>query len=337
MAAITVLAAGVATASAQEGAGPFVPHRGQQITTHFTNEFGKDADSLTRVVDVTGAAVSVEYSSSRGIATRRDILMDDRRNAPAYVLGYSERMPLSIPGTTSLGISAAVLAQLRSQGQAPLTLVYSERLDRIDCTLTAEGVDIRVPMIVEDRVFDLPGVQARVECGSGERTGSGRLIVANDVNNPILIESILNFSWESRPRTERVTRVTAGVGLHGDMRQALDTLGTYDVYGLLFDFDSAALRPETAQLVRDIAEMLQANPRWMIQIGGHTDSVGGADYNLNLSAQRAESVRRALIERGVQEARLQSVGFGESRPRADNGTLAGRAINRRVEFRRLDR
>jgi len=246
-------------------------------------------------------------------------------------------MPAVIPGTTSLGISGAVLAQLRSTGTAPLTLVYSDRLDRIDCTLTAVAVDVKVPMLVEDRIFDLPAVQARAECGSGDRRGTGQLVFANDVNNPILIESVLNFSWESRPRTERVTRVVAGPGLHRDMEQSLNTLGTYDVYGLLFDFDSTNLRPDTAELVRDIARMLQANANWVIRIAGHTDAVGGADYNLRLSAGRAESVRRALIEQGVAPSRLETIGYGESQPRADNSTLYGRAINRRVEFRRLDR
>jgi len=324
-------------ATAQEYIGPFVPHRGQQITTHFTNDFGRDADSTTTVVGVTSDMVSIDYSSSRGISTRRDILISDRLAAPAYVLGYSPRMPALISGTTSLGISGAVLDQLRSTGNAPLTLVHSENLDQIACTLTALALDVKVPMIVEDRIFDVPTVQARAECGSGDRRGSGQLIFANDVNNPILIESVLNFSWESRPRTERVTRVVAGPGLHRDMEQALNTLGTYDVYGLHFDFDSANLRPDTAELVRDIARMLQANANWVIRIAGHTDAVGGADYNLRLSAGRAESVRRALIEQGIAPSRLETIGFGESQPRADNSTLAGRAINRRVEFRRLDR
>jgi OOP family OmpA-OmpF porin len=72
-------------------------------------------------------------------------------------------------------------------------------------------------------------------------------------------------------------------------------------------------------------------------IAGHTDSIGGAEYNLRLSERRAASVKQALISNGVAANRLQSVGHGMSKPKADNSTLAGRAINRRVEFRRLDR
>lgn len=324
-------------AHAQGYAGPFVPHAGQQITTYFTNDFGRDADSVTMIEAVSGDVVRLNYTSTRGLSVIRDIAIADRETAETYVLGYAPRMPVMIPGTTSLGISGAVLTRLRSTGSAPLTLVYSAQLDRIDCVLTAEGVDVKVPMIVEDRLFDLPALTARIECRAGERRGTGRLVFANDVNNPILIESFLNFSWEDRPRTERVTRVAAGPGLHRDMVQSLDTLGAYDVYGLHFNVDDASLRPDTDQLVRDIAQMLRENANWSIQIGGHTDSIGGSDYNLRLSAARAESVRLALIEQGVAPARLTTTGFGETRPRAANDTLAGRAINRRVEFRRLDR
>lgn len=324
-------------ANAQQGAGPFIMHPGKVLTTNFTNEFGQDADARTEIITATPEAISLQYSSTRGLFTRRDILIRDRQSARTYVLGYSTRMPTVIPGSTSLGLSSDILRELRSTGRANLTLIHSENLDRIECNLVATGVDVRVPVIIEDRILDVPTVQARVNCGSGNRTGTGQFVVANDVNNPVLIESTLNFSWERRPRTNRVTRIVASLGLQSEMRQALDTLGTYDVYGLLFDFDKSQLRPETAQLVREIAVMLQQNAGWTILIAGHTDSTGGAEHNMRLSRQRAESVVQALISNGVAANRLQSVGHGMSKPKADNATLAGRAINRRVEFRRTDR
>lgn len=333
------LAFGTATSGhAQEPAGPFVPHRGLQITTQFANDFGKDADATVNVVAVTPQLIRISYTSTRGIYTNRDILMSDRQSATAYVLGYAPRMPVLIDGSTSLGLSATVLAQLRSSGSAPLTLIHSEKLERIDCLLKTTAVDAKVPLIIEDRVVDIPTIQTEVECGGGgQRTGRGTLIFANDVNNPLLIESALRFNWERRPRTERVTRVAAGRGMRAEMEQSLDTLNAYDVYGLHFDFDKAKLRPDTAQLVREIALMLHANPNWVVQIGGHTDSIGDAVYNYRLSADRASAVRQALIDQGIASARLKAIGYGESRPKTDNETFVGRAINRRVEFRRLDR
>jgi outer membrane protein OmpA-like peptidoglycan-associated protein len=332
---LSVVASGAATA--QSDAGPFVLHPGKIITTMFANEFGRDADARTEITSVSADRVSLQYSSTRGLFSHRDILIRDRRSARTYVLGYSSRMPRVIEGSTSLGLSSAVLSELRTNGRTRVTLVYSERLARIDCNLTTTRVDARIPVIIEDRILDVPTVQARVNCGSGNRTGTGTFVVANDVNNPVLIESTLQFSWEQQPRTNRVTRIVAGPGLQNEMRHALETLGTYDVYGLLFDFDSAELRPEAAQLVREIALMLQQNSNWTILIAGHTDSTGGVEHNQRLSERRADSVRQALISNGVAANRLQSVGHGMSRPKADNATIAGRAINRRVEFRRLDR
>jgi outer membrane protein OmpA-like peptidoglycan-associated protein len=334
-----MLAAGVAAhpAAAQEYAGPFVPHRGLQITTAFANDLGRDADSTTVVVSVTGDIVSLNYASTRGIYTRRDVRIADRQAAIAYVLGYSPRMPNMIPGTTSLGISGAVLERLRGTGSSPITLMHSEKLEQIECVLRATSVDVKAPLIIEDRVAEIPVVEADVSCNGAKGRGDGRLKIANDVNNPIVIESKLKFSWETKPRTERVTRVIAGLGMHADMEQSLQTLGTYDVYGLHFDFDRAALRQDTAQLVREIALMLQANPNWIIQIAGHTDSIGGPAYNNRLSLERAQAVRQGLIKLGVAAERLKAIGLGESKPKSDNITLEGRAINRRVEFRRLDR
>jgi len=73
-------------ANAQQSAGPFVMHPGKVITTTFANEFGRDADARTEVVSVTPDVVSLQYSSTRGLFTRRDVLVRDRQTARTYVL-----------------------------------------------------------------------------------------------------------------------------------------------------------------------------------------------------------------------------------------------------------
>jgi outer membrane protein OmpA-like peptidoglycan-associated protein len=69
-----------------------------------------------------------------------------------------------------------------------------------------------------------------------------------------------------------------------------------------------------------------------VRIEGHTDNVGSASFNQILSGKRAMSVKRYLIERGIEPERLLIAGFGSSKPIADNATMQGRALNRRVEF-----
>jgi outer membrane protein OmpA-like peptidoglycan-associated protein len=99
-----------------------------------------------------------------------------------------------------------------------------------------------------------------------------------------------------------------------------------------FDYQSTAIRPDFLPTIEQVAEVLAANPVWPVQVIGHTDSVGSATYNRELSLARADAVRDALAVYGVDPARIRVEGRGEFEPRASNETEAGRAANRRVEI-----
>lgn len=104
------------------------------------------------------------------------------------------------------------------------------------------------------------------------------------------------------------------------------------VHGINFDFDSAAIRPESEPLLDALYTGLKDAAESEISIIGHTSSEGSEAYNKELSTRRAESVVAALAARGIDAARLSAEGLGESRPIADNTTEAGRSLNRRVEI-----
>ncbi|OWU86228.1 membrane protein [Oceanicola sp. 22II-s10i] len=101
---------------------------------------------------------------------------------------------------------------------------------------------------------------------------------------------------------------------------------------ILFATDSATLRADQTSDLRTVAASLNRYPNTTVQVIGHTDNTGSADYNQNLSARRAQSVANILIGSGVNGARVQSFGRGEDQPRATNQTVEGRAQNRRVEI-----
>ncbi|MBM3779556.1 MAG: OmpA family protein, partial [Acidimicrobiia bacterium] len=101
---------------------------------------------------------------------------------------------------------------------------------------------------------------------------------------------------------------------------------------VLFDFDKATLKPGAREKLAKIAGIIMAHPDLQIEIEGHADSTGSDDYNQGLSERRAESVRRFLVDEGVDGAHVQAHGFGESRPVASNDTDAGRQQNRRVDL-----
>ena len=102
--------------------------------------------------------------------------------------------------------------------------------------------------------------------------------------------------------------------------------------GATFPSGSSELTPEILQLMPIAAGILARNPTLGMVIEGHTDDIGSDEFNLRLSEARAEAARVWLIEAGIEEARVLAVGYGEERPSADNGTEAGRALNRRIEF-----
>lgn len=99
-----------------------------------------------------------------------------------------------------------------------------------------------------------------------------------------------------------------------------------------FEFDSAQLTPQAQQVLDGVAERLVSNPNVRVSIDGHTDSVGSAEYNQQLSQRRAESVVEYLASQGVEQQRMRAQGFGEEQPVASNETDEGRAENRRVEL-----
>lgn len=118
----------------------------------------------------------------------------------------------------------------------------------------------------------------------------------------------------------------------GEVERSLIDAGRARVYGINFDLDSAAIRPESTAVLDEVVAILVAQPSWKLAIEGHTDSTGTDARNLALSQQRAASVVAYLTGRGVAPSRLRAAGFGATRPIADNGTELGRARNRRVEL-----
>ena len=101
---------------------------------------------------------------------------------------------------------------------------------------------------------------------------------------------------------------------------------------VLFDTAKYTLRPAAREKLAKIAGILLAHPTLRLEVEGHTDSVGGDDYNQRLSEQRAATVRDYLVQNGISMNNVSAIGFGKTRPIASNDTSAGRQQNRRVEL-----
>ena len=126
-------------------------------------------------------------------------------------------------------------------------------------------------------------------------------------------------------------RQTAGTGV--DVIRQGDELLLRMPSGITFAFNRYDIQPQFQATLNEVAQTLNAYPATMIDVLGHTDSVGSDAYNQTLSERRAQSVANYLMARGVNRARIATRGYGETMPIADNMTDAGRAANRRVEIK----
>jgi len=132
-------------------------------------------------------------------------------------------------------------------------------------------------------------------------------------------------------RQERALRERMqGTGV-GVVRQG-DNITLNMPSNITFDFDSAALKPQFFPVLDNVANTLSEYNQTVVEVAGHTDSVGTDAYNQQLSERRAQAVANYLMSRGLMRDRFIIVGAGESRPIASNDTEAGRAQNRRVEI-----
>lgn len=121
-----------------------------------------------------------------------------------------------------------------------------------------------------------------------------------------------------------------------DTRHKLIEDGKFSTNGIAFDLNSAAIRPESVGVLKEIVTVLKENPSVRIKVAGHTSSDGDDAANLELSKKRAVAVRDALAKEGnIDARRIDTEGKGETEPVADNKTKEGRAQNRRVEFIKL--
>ena len=108
-----------------------------------------------------------------------------------------------------------------------------------------------------------------------------------------------------------------------------------ELNGIYFDFGKATLLPQSSSALSAVADLMKKNPGWNLSVEGHTDNIGTANYNLDLSKRRAAAVTAALTTQyKLQATRLNANGFGATKPVAKNDTMAGRAANRRVELAR---
>jgi len=141
------------------------------------------------------------------------------------------------------------------------------------------------------------------------------------------------------PNQEGAVPVTITVTCPMDNKTAADTVNitvarppvrTYTFEDVHFDFDRYSLRPEATRVLDEAINAMNQDPMLRLTVEGHTCNIGTAEYNLALGDRRANAVRDYLMSRGVSAARLQTISYGEERPKYDNAREETRRLNRRA-------
>lgn len=213
-----------------------------------------------------------------------------------------------------------------------------------ECTLKRAGSGLAsFPVLLNNQRVSLPAVHA--QCTTDD--GLADFYFLDDLDNPLALAwklgssdtlQLVKISYPAQPTASPAGSSPAappvsGAGGSQQIEQELKQTGQAEVYGIYFDFASDKIKPESEPVLREIADALTHNPAWKLRVEGHTDNIGGDQYNLDLSQRRAEAVKLALVTRyHIAANRLTPQGFGATRPKEPNDTLAGRARNRRVEL-----
>ncbi|MGD9051864.1 MAG: OmpA family protein, partial [Desulfobacterales bacterium] len=136
------------------------------------------------------------------------------------------------------------------------------------------------------------------------------------------------------PESEQIERTANRQKINGHQKDPAKSpaANSDQLAKILFDFDRAELKPQHFSALDEAAVTLKSRPLMSAEIHGHTDNVGTAEYNQNLSMRRARTVEQYLVQKGIERDRLFPRGFGFRINEASNKNEAGRALNRRVEI-----
>lgn len=282
---------------------------------------GRWLDSAPRTTPVEERVSRREMLGARTLSYGRQAPVDTVDRRPRTIAMASQRMLRALRASGTADASVPILT-----GPTPIIVdgtfrLVSARPDTLE--LIVEGAPRRLVTLHARGEF--------VNVMQGIRV-QGDWWFLDDTIDAWMVK---NESTSGQGRTFRMVLASAGSAPAQERRveDQLEKACRASVYGFYFASGSAALQPASAETFRTVADVLRKHPDWTLTVEGHTDSIGGAAFNKQLSERRASAVVRELTSKyAVAVNRLQPAGLGLSRPAAPNGTLEGRARNRRVEL-----
>lgn len=191
-------------------------------------------------------------------------------------------------------------------------------------------IETKKPLAADFQLIDLKtGVMFKRAVAN---RGNGEFIVALPINKDfaLIAEHDGYFFYSENYSIDKLMKNEDGFLVDVPMRP-IKKGAPFVLENIFFDTDKSVLKPESVTELKKLLGILNKNEALKIELGGHTDSDGNDEHNLQLSDNRAKAVVNWLIEKGVDRAKLQYKGYGESKPRVENDTPQNKALNRRTE------
>lgn len=304
----------------------------------FEGIYNYSRESLDRVVEARGevrsevkqARIAIELAERAGAERfASDELIDARERLEETFLAAEERRSIGVVTSMAhdvvrMGLEVQILAEERAF-QAALDAERDTHADEVR----------RMELAIRDSRSETD--RARLEIERREvllaMEREARDAARADANDASLRAAAAEAEVlrADRDRELALERMRAALDAVAETRETARGV-IVSLPDILFDFDSATLKPEAREVISRICGVLAVTPGYRIEIEGHTDSVGTEDYNQRLSEQRAHGVLDYVEACNLPDTPLRSRGFGESYPIASNDTPAGRERNRRVEI-----
>ena len=278
-----------------------------------------------------GAAPSAQTAEADTTASRRTVVVP-APNGPG-VIYFRAGTPDSNAVRRRLQRTSPVRQRVAATSAPPVTVrprrSDSDAVTRLDLVLLEQSL-LRA---LDERVAALIASQPRASVPISPRTPPPVAVTRDrpDAARPPDAAALPVTPAPARPAPIPPTPPASPPPVAEVERAMLDT-GLFRSTRVNFEFGEADLLPVSGATLDAVADVLRRYPALRVRVGGHTDSVSSAAFNLRLSQRRADAVRDHLVGSGVEADRVEAVGFGEGRPVASNATATGRALNRRVEF-----
>lgn len=170
-------------------------------------------------------------------------------------------------------------------------------------------------------------VDTTTHVASVPETSAGEVTTPSEASSDFTTEALPNGVRIRVPMNSPESRLLVFVK---DPSRQVDKTSWFELDHVNFANNSATILPESQEQLGNVVAIMKAYPNTHIKIGGYTDNVGNPNANVRLSQRRADAVRQSLVQQGVPADRLESEGYGEQHPVADNSTDVGRAQNRRI-------